>query len=158
MTVAPLRFARRRDRQRGRGQALAELAIVLPVAFVLFALTIDLARAYGAWTTLEGATRNAAEAGVRARDPLTATVAARQAMCTEMAGVEGYAETGGTCTSPTLSMRWGSGPMPAGEQGTVVRVVVNTEFSFPTIVPWPMVTRGGMVLLGSRSHLERLHR
>lgn len=54
----------RRRAQRGRrerGQSLVEFSIVLPVMLAMVGVIIDAARLYQAWTTLESATRDAAQ-------------------------------------------------------------------------------------------------
>ena len=44
-----------------RGQSVAEFALLLPVLLAFLGMTIDFARVYQAWITLESATRDAAE-------------------------------------------------------------------------------------------------
>src|SRR5688572_26231067 len=46
---------------RERGQSLVEFAIVLPVLFALVGVVIDASRVYLAWSSLESATRDAAQ-------------------------------------------------------------------------------------------------
>ena len=55
------RQARRRSRHAGRGQSLVEFAVVLPVLFAIVGVLIDASRMYGLWTSLESATRDAAQ-------------------------------------------------------------------------------------------------
>jgi Flp pilus assembly protein TadG len=56
---APGRSARRTLRQ--RGQSLVEFAIVLPVLLGITGVVIDASRVYLAWSSLESATRDAAQ-------------------------------------------------------------------------------------------------
>jgi Flp pilus assembly protein TadG len=53
--------ARRRSRHGHRGQSLVEFAVVLPVLLAIVGVLIDAARVYGLWTSLESATRDAAQ-------------------------------------------------------------------------------------------------
>src|SRR5215211_6667782 len=48
-------------RTRSRGQSLVEFAIVLPVLLALVGVVIDASRVYLAWSSLEAATRDAAQ-------------------------------------------------------------------------------------------------
>jgi len=48
-------------RARHRGQSLVEFAVVLPVMLAIGGVLIDAARLYQVWTTLEAATRDAAQ-------------------------------------------------------------------------------------------------
>jgi Flp pilus assembly protein TadG len=48
-------------RARHRGQSMVEFAVVLPVLLAIGGLLIDAARMYQVWTTLEAATRDAAQ-------------------------------------------------------------------------------------------------
>src|SRR5215212_2772521 len=48
-------------RARNRGQSLVEFAVVLPVMLAIGGILIDAARLYQVWTTLESATRDAAQ-------------------------------------------------------------------------------------------------
>jgi Flp pilus assembly protein TadG len=56
--VAPPHTPRRR---RPRGQSLVEFAVVLPVMLAIVGVIIDAARLYQVWTSLESATRDAAQ-------------------------------------------------------------------------------------------------
>jgi Flp pilus assembly protein TadG len=64
-TAAPTVVAPRRRRRfglgRARGQSLVEFAVVLPVLFAIVGVLIDASRIYGLWTSLESATRDAAQ-------------------------------------------------------------------------------------------------
>jgi Flp pilus assembly protein TadG len=48
-------------RRRGRGQSLAEFALVLPVMLAFLGMGVDFARLFFAWIDLESATRDAAQ-------------------------------------------------------------------------------------------------
>lgn len=51
----------RRRRARSHGQSIVEFAIVLPVMLAIGGVLIDAARLYQVWTSLEAATRDAAQ-------------------------------------------------------------------------------------------------
>jgi Flp pilus assembly protein TadG len=59
--LAPTTPKRSRRSSRGRGQSLAEFGLVLPLMLAFLGLTIDFARVFQAWITVESATRDAAE-------------------------------------------------------------------------------------------------
>src|SRR5436190_2708967 len=48
-------------KKRRRGQSLVEFALILPILLTLTGAAIDVARVYGGWVALEGASRDAAE-------------------------------------------------------------------------------------------------
>ena len=47
--------------RRGRGQSLAEFALILPVMLAIMGMGVDFARLFFAWIDLESATRDAAQ-------------------------------------------------------------------------------------------------
>jgi Flp pilus assembly protein TadG len=57
----PVRRSGTRRRRGNRGQSLVEFAVVLPVMLAIGGVLIDAARLYQVWTTLESATRDAAQ-------------------------------------------------------------------------------------------------
>jgi hypothetical protein len=58
---------RRLLNRRERGQALAEFALLAPLLVVLVFGIVDVARAYNAWVTVQGAAREGARYGVTGR-------------------------------------------------------------------------------------------
>ncbi len=160
-TSGRLRSSRHRPvliRRRSSGQALAEFALVLPIALALCGATIDLARAYGVWVTLEGATRNGAEAAARATSATAAAAAARSAVCAETAHLPGYVKQGLSCSSPSVSATWSSQPAPDGSRGLLISTTVRTHLTFTTVVPWPLLTANGASTITAQIEYERLGR
>ena len=72
---SPATNVTRRRARHSRGQSVAEFALLLPVMLAFLGLTIDFARVFQAWVTLESATRDAAEyaatSGTSSSDALT---------------------------------------------------------------------------------------
>src|SRR5687768_13290462 len=54
-------FLRRRTQRASRGQALVEMAIVLPLLILLLVMTIDFGRVFFGWVGLQNATRIGAD-------------------------------------------------------------------------------------------------
>src|ERR1700694_4650105 len=52
------------SQQRERGQVLVEFAVVMTLLVILIFGFVDIARAFNAWTTIEGAAREGARYGV----------------------------------------------------------------------------------------------
>ena len=58
-------YARARaSRQKERGQALVEFAVVVPLVIILIFGFVDLTRVFNAWVTIQGAAREGARYGV----------------------------------------------------------------------------------------------
>jgi Flp pilus assembly protein TadG len=146
--------------RRPRGQSLVEFALILPVMLTMFGAAVDFARVYGAWVTLEGATRDAAEqvasdTTITTRD--AALTAARRIICTETQGLAGFTAPAGNpaaCTSPSVdgtSFAWSSNATAPG--GTVRSPIVTTtltaSFPFRTLFGYPLLTRAGAWTLTS---------
>jgi Flp pilus assembly protein TadG len=109
-------------RSRGRGQSLAEFAIVLPVMLAFLGLALDFSRVFQAWITIESATRDAAE--LVATDASTATEAqqlAQRAVCLQAQNVPGFQPS--------------SSPAPADVERCVAPVVVVVSFDVSSTAP-----------------------
>jgi Flp pilus assembly protein TadG len=142
-----------RRKVRARGQALVEFALILPILLTMFGAAIDLARVYGAWITLEAATRDASEqvaTDTTITSSSAATTRAQQIVCSEMSGVAGYVVSGSSCSTPTVSVTWSSSTAAPGTTlNPKVTTVVVTTFPFRTVFPYPLFTQGGAWTLGS---------
>src|SRR5439155_21635857 len=80
--IRPKRTAHRRASL--KGQSLVEMALILPVLLAVAGGATDLSRAYAAWTSLESATRNAAEyVATNSPDAATAITDAKRVVCAE---------------------------------------------------------------------------
>lgn len=141
--------ARPARRGRVRGQSMAEMALIMPVMLALTLGSVDLARVYQAWVSLQSATRNAAEyAASNTLSPTAASTAARRVACLEMAGVPGYVAgaTPESCHGPivTLTSFTVEDSNVATSIGSpVVTARVESALEFRTLFPYPFITNDG---------------
>jgi Flp pilus assembly protein TadG len=138
-----------RLRRRSRGQALAELALVLPVMLSLFAGAIDLARAHQSLVVLQSATRNGVEYVARyATDSAGALIDARRIVCRETAGLPDAVAGGNpdACSSPTVSVtsfsRSSTAP-GASTSSPLATVTISSSLTFHTVLPYPFIAGDG---------------
>jgi Flp pilus assembly protein TadG len=145
-----------RIRKRSRGQSLVEFALILPILLTLTGAAIDVARVYGGWVALEGASRDAAEQV--ATDKTITTLAGAQArakaiVCTQLASSVGFVAPPGNpsaCTSPTVVTAWStSTATPGSTKYPLVTVTVTTGLPFRTLFAYPLLTQNGAWMLGS---------
>jgi Flp pilus assembly protein TadG len=145
------RSASRRTRL---GQSLVEFALILPILLTMFGAAVDVARVYGAWVTLEAATRDAAEQVATDTTITTSTAATTRAktiVCSEMTGVAGYVAGGSSCTTPGVTVTWSKSTTAAGAttKNPIVTTSVTATFPFRTLFGYPLFTQGGAWNLGS---------
>src|SRR5262249_16681416 len=120
-TLPPRRKPRHRDARpdstsrrhgRSRGQSVAEFALLLPVMLAFLGLTIDFARVFQAWITLESATRDAAEyAATTGTDSTDALTKAKRTICLQAQNIPGFQKSGLSspndvqqCLKPTVTV------------------------------------------------------
>jgi Flp pilus assembly protein TadG len=152
----PSAAVRRHIATRSRGQSLVEFALILPILLTLTGVAIDVARVYGAWVTLEGATRDAAEQVANDATVTTSSAAATRAkaiLCGELASTAGFAAPPGNpsaCTSPGSTVTWGSSTAaPGSARSPLVTVTVASSLPFRTLFAYPLFTQGGAWTLSS---------
>jgi Flp pilus assembly protein TadG len=147
-------------RRRPRGQAIVELALLLPILTAFLGGAIDLARVYRGWLTLQSATRNAAEyVATDDTDSTAAQTDALRIICTESQGIPGFvAGSGGdvaTCTSPAVSIqsyvRSATAP-GASSRYPIVSVTVRASVDFQMLFHWPILPPGGWTLTSTQSY------
>jgi Flp pilus assembly protein TadG len=138
-----------------RGQALAELAIVLPLLLAMVGITVDFARVYQASIAVEGATRHAAEYvatfcpdndQLAQRCLPTPEEIARTIICTETQGMPGYAGSGPNCTSPTvtvLSLTKDTAAPGATVKHPIGSATVQATLPFQMLFNYPLLTHNG---------------
>jgi Flp pilus assembly protein TadG len=165
-TDGPLR------RQRNRGQSLVEFAVVLPVLLAIVGIVIDASRLYGTWTSLESATRDAAQYLARSdTDPFSTeyTWAGVDAdtkaayILDEATGVSfSRSTTQGTlpeCSQPFLTTTYTQSTSLAGG-GSVANPLstarVMTCIPFHTIFEYPFLTTNGAWILRSEREITML--
>jgi Flp pilus assembly protein TadG len=143
-------------KKRRRGQSLVEFALILPILMTLTGAAIDVARVYGGWVALEGASRDAAEQV--ASDKTSTTLAGAQAkaqtiVCTQLANSVGFVAPPGNpaaCTQPTVVATWNSViTTPGSAKYPLVTVTVTTALPFRTLFAYPLLTQNGAWMLGS---------
>lgn len=146
--------ARRRTRN-GRGQSVAEFALLLPVMLAFLGLTIDFARVFQAWITLESATRDAVEyAATNSTDSSDALTKAKQTVCLQSQNIPGFQKSGlaspndvNQCTSPTVSViSWSSstsGTDGASTSYPVVTTTIKATVPFRPLFGYPFLTQNG---------------
>ena len=137
-----------RDHGHGRGQALVEFALVLPILALLLVMAIDFGRVYFGWVALQNATRIAADFASAHADswpgstPDHTTNRARyQAVVTGDLAAINCNRPPGPIPDPTF---------PAGKD-TGDPAVVELDCSFPLITPLAQNVLGGPVQLGARA-------
>ena len=129
-------------RSRSPGQSLVEFALVLPILFTLFGATVDFARVYEAKVKLEAATRDASEyaaTDLTVTSQALALTRAKAVICTAF-GLPT------TCTSPSVTIvSFTNSPTAPGAttQFPLVTVKVQANFTFQTIIPYPLLTTNG---------------
>ena len=141
---------------------MTEFALLLPVLLGFLGLTIDFARVYQAWITLESATRDAAElAATTAASSATATTMARKTVCLQAQNVPGFTRSAlaspsdiEQCTAPVVTVvtfnlsttaPGASTPYPIGT------ATVESRLPFSPIVAWPFITQNGTWTIVTRA-------
>ena len=153
----------RPQRRRSRGQSVAEFALLLPVMLAFLGLTIDFARVFQAWITLESATRDASEyaatAGTSSSDALTK---AKKTVCLQAQNIPGFTRSGlaspndvEQCTSPSVSVvSWSTSVSPAdGASGTypIATVTIRSTLPFSPLFAYPFLTQNGTWTITSQN-------
>jgi Flp pilus assembly protein TadG len=134
---------------------VAEFAILLPVLLAFLGLTIDFARVFQAWITLESATRDAAEyaatTGTSESDALTK---AQQTVCLQAQNIPGFQRSGlaspndvQQCASPTVTVvSFGRSTDPAVGASTrfpIGNVTIRASVPFSPLFAYPFLTTNG---------------
>jgi len=145
-----------------RGQSVAEFALLLPVLLAFLGMTIDFARVYQAWITLESATRDAAEyAATSGTSSADATTKAKKTICLQAQSVPGFTRSGlaspndvEQCTSPNVSVVSFSISTTAAGATTrypIGSATVQATLPFSPIIAWPFITQNGSWLIMARA-------
>lgn len=150
-------FASRiRRRRSARGQSVVEFALIIPILLTLTGAAIDVARVYGAWVAIEGATRDAAEQVATDATITTQAAAATRAqaiVCSQVVNTPGFAAPAGNqtkCTVPGVTTtRSSSTATPGTTKNPLVTVSVVTTLPFRTLFAYPLFTQNGAWNIGS---------
>jgi len=142
-----------------RGQALAELALVLPILMAMVGGAIDFARAYQASITLQSATRSAAEAAAtESTDVASAESAARALVCEASQELPGFvAGPGGSvpeCVAPAVTVTFSRSTTAPGASTKypLASATVQSSLDFELLIPWPMLPNGTWDLGSAQSY------
>ncbi len=148
------RTAPKRPTRHSRGQSVAEFGLLLPVLLAFLGLTIDFARVYQAWITLESATRDAAEyAATAASSSSNATTIAKKTICLQSQDVPGFTRSGlaspddlEQCTAPNVSVvtfTLSTTAPGASTRYPIGSATVQASLPFSPLIAWPFITQGG---------------
>jgi Flp pilus assembly protein TadG len=154
--------ARRRN-GKSRGQSVAEFALLLPVMLAFLGLTIDFARVFQAWITLESATRDGAEyAATNGTSSSDALTKAQKVICIQAQNIPGFQKSGlaspndvNQCTRPTVTVvSWSSSILGSdGASGSypVVTTTIRSTVPFSPLFAYPFLTQNGTWTITSQS-------
>lgn len=142
-----------------RGQALVELAILLPLLAGMAGGAIDFARVYQASMALQSATRNAAESAATTTATLAeAQVEAQRVVCTEAQRLPGFTPGSGgsidSCTHPDVTVTdftYSTSGSGFSASYPLVDATVHSELDFSLLVPWPFIEDGTWTLSTTQS-------
>jgi Flp pilus assembly protein TadG len=143
-----------RRNSKSKGQSLAEFALILPVFLTIFGATLDFARLYQAWISLQAATRVATEY-VAANDAtiVTAQQDARRFICSQMVGMPGFKHGTGLppsnvtqCNKPDVTVTAFSrstSAAGASSSNPVAAATVTATLPFQMFFNYPLLTDNG---------------
>jgi hypothetical protein len=154
--------ARSRRRHRGRGQSIAEFAILLPILLALVGLSIDFARVFQAWITIESATRDAAEsAATNGRDMGDALVLARKTVCLQAQTVPGFKRSSSPSPDDVEACEWPNVSVVAFDISTtsagastwypIGTATVQSRLDFRPLFSYPFITQDGAWTITTRT-------
>jgi len=151
---SPTRATSRRSKS--RGQSIAEFALILPVILAFVGLTIDFARVFQAWITMESAVRDAAEAvatDTTVVDSAGALTLAKRTICIQAQTVPGFTRSGLAspndiyqCSSPSVSVTAFSVSTTATGASTrypLGSATIHATLPFSPLLAYPFITQGG---------------
>lgn len=118
-----------------RGQAIVELALLLPVLTFALLGGADLARALAVQLAIENAARAGAESEVMNSSPSQS--AAQTAVQNELGQTPGVVASSATVTE---TLKDGNGAAcTTSTLSTPCFVAVSVQYTFKTITPWPLI-------------------
>jgi Flp pilus assembly protein TadG len=153
----------RRTRRRPRGQSLAEFALILPLLLTFLGATVDFARLFHGWITLQSATRAAAEyAATNTANSTSALTEARKVVCVQTQNLPGFQAGAGspptsteTCTAPSVSIvsyTLSTTAAGASTRYPIATVSVRSSLPFTTLFPYPFLPKGVWTLSSTQSY------
>lgn len=130
-----------------RGQAVAELAVTLPLLLTIVAGGLDFSRAFERQVKLEQAVRQAsATVSTISSSEGAAKNTARQIICVQL----GFPAT---CTNVTVQVAFSrsSSALGATADNPLATTTVTSSVGWQTLVPWPFITGNGVFDLRAAS-------
>jgi Flp pilus assembly protein TadG len=148
------RYDRTTRRRKSRGQSITEFALVLPVMLAFLGLTLDFARVFQAWITLESATRDGAEAAAtNAKTAAEALDWAQRTVCLQAQNIPGYRKSTLTspddvelCAAPTVtvvSYTLSTSAPGASNKNPLGTATIQTRIPFSPLFAYPIITQNG---------------
>lgn len=152
----------RKPARRGRGQSIAEFAIILPMLLAFVGLSIDFARVFQAWITIESATRDGAETaatnGTTSGDALTK---ARRTVCLQSQTVPGFQRSSSPapadiedCVWPNVSVvAFSLSPTAVGSSWghSVGTATIQSTLQFRPLFNYPFITQNGVWTISAQT-------
>jgi Flp pilus assembly protein TadG len=146
--------ATRRRTRRSRGQSVAEFALLLPVMLAFLGLTIDFARVFQAWITMQSATRDAAEAAAtNGSSSANALTVAQKTVCLQSQNIPGFQRSTAAspadveqCASPVVtvvSYNLSTTEAGASDDYPIGTVTVRSSLPFRPLFAYPFLTQNG---------------
>jgi Flp pilus assembly protein TadG len=151
---AAAEYHRPTPRKKSRGQSIVEFALVLPVMLAFLGLTLDFARVFQAWITLESATRDGAEAAAtNAKTTAQALDWAQRTVCLQAQNIPGFTRSTLTspddvelCSAPTVtvvSYSLSETAIGASHSNPLATATIRGTIPFRPLLSWPLVTQNG---------------
>jgi Flp pilus assembly protein TadG len=141
---------------------VAEFALLLPVMLAFLGLTIDFARVFQTWITLESATRDAAEyAATTGTDSADALTKAKKTICLQAQNIPGFQRSGlaspndvQQCLKPTVTVT--SFSLSTTSDGASTRypigsATITTSVPFTPLFAYPFLTSNGTMTVSSQA-------
>jgi Flp pilus assembly protein TadG len=154
-------------RRKSRGQSVAEFALVLPVMLAFLGVTLDFARVFQAWLTLESATRDAAEvAATRATTTADALDKAQRTICLQAQNIPGFTRSVlaspndvELCAAPAVTVVSFSRSTTAVGASTTYplgTVTIQAQMNFSPFLAYPIITQNGTWTISSQASFSIL--
>ena len=151
---SPATTPTRRRARRSGGQSIAEFALLLPVMLAFLGLTIDFARVFQVWITMESATRDAAEyAATNGTSSADALAKAQKTICLQSQNIPGFQRGAVTppadveqCVSPAVtivSYDLSTTAAGASTRYPIGTVTVRSSLPFRPLFEYPFLTQNG---------------
>jgi Flp pilus assembly protein TadG len=122
------------------GQAMIELALLLPMLCYLLIGGIDIARVYAMQLAVQNGARAGAESGAIGYNLTDAQIVTHvQQEMGRTPGMDGYNTVGTSTTCPTLSAGQNCILVSHPVVSSVTYIKVEVQYTFQTIIAWPII-------------------